>query len=110
MAALKDSQVFTADDHSTSTSGHTKGAYSFVPATNFNYQGYQTEVDLSEFMDKLLEIEEALDSLVGGNIVVEDNTPSAGYITLTFYTDEATPVIHKTYVVNKTTGARTQVS
>lgn len=85
--------------------------YTFNPNENhWNYTGIMTEVELTIFMEKLLEIEQTVDSLFGGNIVIEDNTPSAEYYTMNFYSDAATPVLIKSFMVNKTTGNRTQVS
>jgi hypothetical protein len=113
MAALKDSVYNSYDDHATpnpSSSGWTDGEYTFVPFYTFEYPGFFSEVDLTEFMDKLLEIEERLNSWSCGEIGVEDDTPSAGYVTLKYYTDEATPTLYKTIVVNKTTGARSQAT
>lgn len=113
MAALADG-VITAVEDSTgvpgTTSGYKNGTYTMGDWIEFDYAGYFTEVDLTEFMDKLLEIEERLNSWSCGEIEVEDDTPSAGYVTLKYYTDEATPTLYKTIVVNKTTGARSQAT
>ncbi len=84
--------------------------YTYVIPNAFDYGGFLTEVDLTDFMEKLLEIEESVNSWFRGEIEIEDDTPSAGYVTLKYYTDEATPVLFKTVVVNKTTGARSQAT
>lgn len=110
MAALKDSIYNTYDDHATPIPTTLEGDYTYVPWYTFTWEGNYTEVDLTEFMDKLLEIEERLNSWSCGEIEVEDDTPSAGYVTLKYYTDEATPTLYKTIVVNKTTGARSQAT
>lgn len=113
MAALKPAALYSFDDSSSppgEESSYVESDYTYVPGDNFNYSGFFSEVELTDFMNKLLEIEERLNSWSGGEIEVEDDTPSAGYVTLKYYTDDATPTLYKTVVVNKTTGARSQAT
>jgi hypothetical protein len=118
MAALKDANIIANTDLTSTTVGSgssTTGwkavtSLTTVPKTSFNINAGKTEADLSDFMNKLLEIEERLNSWSCGEIEVEDDTPSAGYATLKYYSDEATPTLYKTIVVVKATGARSQAT
>jgi hypothetical protein len=118
MAVLKEANIMPLSDESENSfipgsvaSGWSvMNSYTFVPEAIYIIDARYSEVDLSEFMNKLLEIEQAMDSYTRGEIVVEDETPSAGYFTMKYYTDEATPILLSTFIVNKSTGSRTQAS
>jgi hypothetical protein len=118
MAALKDANVLPHMDLTNASIGPDESDTGwnvftdFVKTlpTSFQIEGAYTEADLTDFMEKLLDIEERLNAWSCGEIEIEDDTPSVGYATLKYYTDDATPTLYKTIVVNKTTGARSQAT